>query len=56
MNLPANVRSAIYVLTAIGTPLVAYLGQENVIDSFWVGLWAVLTTAILTLARLNVSE
>ena len=54
-NPSARVRSAIYVLTAVANPVIAYLGQENVIASFWVGLWLVLNGAILGLARLNVT-
>lgn len=55
INLPANLRAAIYVITAIGSPVVAYLGQQEVIGTFWVGLWAVIVTAVASLARINVS-
>lgn len=56
MNLPSNVRAALYVITAIGSPLVAYLGQQGVIGTFWVGLWAVVVTAVASLARINVGD
>ena len=56
INLPANLRAAIYVITAIGSPLVAYLGQQEVISAFWVGLWAVVVTAVAGLARINVGN
>ena len=55
MVLPSQVRSVLYVLSAIVTPVLAYLADQSVIDTFWVGLWAVVNSAILVLARVNVS-
>lgn len=55
LNPSPKIRKAIYVFTAVASPLVAYLGQENVIDPFWLGLFLVLNTAVVGLAGLNVS-
>lgn len=54
-NPSARVRSAIYVVTAVGSPVIAYLNQSAVVSDFVVGLWLVLSSAVLGLARLNVS-
>ena len=53
--LNAQIRSAIYVLTAIASPLVAYLGTTGRLDDFWVGLFAVLVTAVSGLAYSKVT-
>lgn len=54
MNLPSKVRAGLYVVVAVGSPVVTYLGQQNKISAFYVGLWAVVVTAVAGLARLNV--
>ena len=55
-NLPPKVRQALYILSAVATPVVAYLGTQNKIDAFYVGLYAVIATAVNGLAALNVSN
>lgn len=55
MNLPANLRQAIYVVTAITSPVVIYLGNEGRLDTFWVGLFSVVVTAVTALAAGNVT-
>lgn len=55
INLPPKVRQVIYVVTAIATPLVAYLGTEGKLDTFYVGLYSVIVTAVSGLAALNVT-
>jgi len=54
--LPAKLRKVIYILTAIASPVIAYLGQQGRLDSFWTGLFAVVVTAVTALATVNVSE
>jgi len=48
--LNANIRSAIYLVTALVSPVVAYLGTEGRLDTFWVGLFSVIVTAVSALA------
>lgn len=55
MILPANVRSTLYVLIAIASPVVAFLGTEGKLDQFWVGLFSVVVTAVSALAFSNVT-
>ena len=54
MILPAKLRQILYIVSAVATPLVAYLGTEGKISTFYVGLYAVLATAINGLAAVNV--
>lgn len=53
VNLPAKVRLGLYVLTLLGTPLVAYLKLRGFITDLEVGLWAAEVTAVSSLAALN---
>lgn len=55
MNLPAKVRSILYAVIAIASPVIAYLGQEGTISTFVVGLFSVIVTAVSALAFSNVS-
>ena len=54
--LPAKIRKVIYILTAIASPVIAYLGQQGRLDSFWTGLFAVVVTAVTALATVNVTD
>ena len=54
--LPAKIRKVIYILTAIASPVIAYLGQQGRLDSFWTGLFAVIVTAVTALATVNVTD
>jgi hypothetical protein len=55
VNLPDKVRVAIYVLTALGTPVVGYLFAKDVLGELEVTLWGALVTAVNSMAALNVS-
>lgn len=55
MILPSQVRSVLYVLSAVVTPVLAYLAEQEVLSAFWFGLWVVVNSAILGLARVNVT-
>lgn len=55
VNLPDNARVALYVLTALGTPVIAYLLAKGIISELEVGLWSGLVTAVSGMAALNVS-
>lgn len=56
LNLPNKVRAALYVLTALGTPIVAYLFAKGFIGEIEVALWAAEVTAVNAMAALNVSK
>ncbi len=55
-NPTPQVRQAAYVLTAIASPVVAYLNQQGVINQFWFGLFSVVVTAVAGLAAYNVTK
>ncbi len=48
--LNAKVRQGLYAFIAISSPIVAYLGTEGRLDTFWVGLFSVIVTAVSGLA------
>lgn len=56
LNVPPRVRAGLYVLTALGTPLMAYLFARSFIGELEVALWAAEVTAVNALAALNVSD
>lgn len=51
--LPSRARKVIYVLATVLTPVVGYLGTQEILDTFWVGLYTVVMTAITALAAVN---
>ena len=55
LNLPPNVRATLYVLTMIGTPVVAYLNATGVIGTLEVALWSAEVSVIAALAAFNVT-
>lgn len=55
LNLPAQVRKAVYILATIATPTLYYLNQQTVVNDFWFGLYSVVMTAVTALAALNVT-
>lgn len=55
-NLPPKVRATLYGLTAVASPIVAYLGTQGKLSDFYVGLFAVVVTAVNALAFGNVSK
>lgn len=48
--LNAKVRAGLYAFIAISSPIIAYLGTEGKLDTFWVGLYSVVVSAISGLA------
>jgi hypothetical protein len=56
VNLPTKIRKALYIVTAISTPVVYYLSQQGVVNDFWSGLYVVVVTAVSGLAALNTKE
>lgn len=53
LNPPRRVRALLYVATAIGTPLVAYLNAKGILGDLEVGLWAAEVAVTTGLAALN---
>lgn len=53
INLPSKVRKAVYIMTAVCSPVMAYLNTAGTVSDFWFGLYAVVMTAVATLAAVN---
>lgn len=53
-NPPAKIRVAIYVVTALGSPVVAYLLARHIIGQLELNLWVAEVTAVNIMAGLNV--
>lgn len=54
-NPPSKIRALLYIITAIGTPVVAYLLTKDVISELEVALWAAEVTVVNAMATLNVT-
>lgn len=55
VNLPPRVRVALYILTGLGTPLVAYLAAKGIIEDLEVVLWSAEVTVVSGMAAFNVA-
>lgn len=55
-NLPYKVRAALYVLTAVGTPVIAYLFAKDIIGELELALWSAEVTVVSALAAFNVTK
>ena len=53
--LNSKVRAILYVLGVLVTPIIAYLFDQGVVNSFWFGLWTVVSMAVFGLAKANVT-
>lgn len=53
VNLPYRVRLALYIITALGTPLVGYLFAKDIIGELEVTLWTAEVTVVSLLAAFN---
>lgn len=53
LNPPRRVRAALYVLTAVGTPVAVYLQAKGIIGDLEFILWGAEVTVVNTLAVLN---
>lgn len=54
LNIPYKVRAVLYIVNAVGSPVMAYLLAKGFIGTLEVGLWAAEMTAVFALAGLNV--
>lgn len=55
LNFPPKVRAVLYVVTALGSPVVVYLLAKGIIGELEMALWAAEVTAVSALAAFNVS-
>jgi len=55
-NLPPRARVILYALTALGTPVIAYLFAKDILGELEVVLWGAEVTVVTTMAGLNVSN
>lgn len=55
LNPPYKVRAVLYVITAIGTPIVAYLLSKGIIGNLEMTLWSAEVTVVAALAAFNTS-
>ena len=53
LNVPYKMRAGLYVFTALGTPVMAYLLARGFIGELELGLWSAEVTVVTTLAALN---
>ncbi len=54
-NPPYKVRAVLYILTAMGTPLVAYLFARHILGELEVALWSAEVAVVNVMAALNVT-
>ena len=53
LNVPYKVRATLYVLTAIGSPVIAYLAARDIVGELEVALWSAEVTIVSALAAFN---
>lgn len=53
MNLSPTVRRILYIITAIGTPIVAYLVEKGILDQDFSVLWSAEVAVVGGLAAFN---
>jgi hypothetical protein len=56
LNPQPNIRDAIYTVSALVVPVAGYLFDQGKLNSFWFGLILVINTAVLGLAKFNVTQ
>lgn len=56
ISLPPKVRQAIYIVTAVASPVMVYLHQAHTVSDFVYGLFAAVVTGVATLAAVNVNK
>lgn len=53
INVPYKIRAMLYALTALGSPLIAYLLAKGIIGGLEVTLWSAEVAVVSTLAAFN---
>lgn len=56
VNIPYRVRAALYIINAVGSPIMAYLLARELIGTLEISLWAAEMAAVFALAGLNVTK
>lgn len=56
LNPPPKIRAAVYVFTALATPVMTYLLVKGYIGEAEMALWGAEMTAVFAMAGLNVTE
>lgn len=56
VTLPAWLRRALYVVTALGAPVVVYLRAKGFIGDLELGLWSAEVTVVTALAAFKTSD
>lgn len=56
LNPPEKIRKALYVITGVGGPLVAYLLAKDLIGTVEVTLWSAEVAVISAMAAFNVQS
>jgi hypothetical protein len=56
IDIPPKIRAALYVVTALGTPIVGYLLAKDIIGALEVSLWGAEVTVVSTMAAFKVSK
>lgn len=54
--IPHKIRALLYVVTAIGTPLIAYLAAKQVIGDLEVALWSAEVVVVSGIAVFNINK
>lgn len=55
INPSSRVRKALYIITAIGSPIIAYVALKGYVGEAEVALWTALVSVVSALAGFNVS-
>lgn len=55
LNFPPKVRAGLYVLTALGTPLMGVLSEQHFVPDWAMTLWTAEVAAVSAMAALNVT-
>ena len=53
INISAEVRQALYVVTALGTPVMVYLLDKSIIGELEMALWSAIVLAVNSLAAIK---
>ena len=53
INISAEVRQALYIVTALGTPVMVYLLDKAIIGELEMALWSAIVLAVNSLAAIK---
>lgn len=55
VNLPDRVRLVLYIITALGTPVVGVLTEQTILPTWAMTLWTAEVAVVTAMAALNVT-